>query len=63
MRVMLKFSSKAELTDTEVATTTRGIITFDLKEAPYMLKVSANAWKGDSYNQDTVGGFITGLFL
>lgn len=63
MRVMLKFSSKATLTDTDVATTAQGIITFDLKQAPYMLKLSANAWKADSYDHERQSAIQPGLFV
>jgi hypothetical protein len=58
---MLKWSTKSELTDTTVATAAKGVITFDLKEAKYMLKLSATAWKKDIVHQDQLNSFQTGL--
>lgn len=59
---MLKWSTKSELTDTTVATAAKGVITFDLKETSYMLKLSATAWKKDIVHQDQLNAFQTGLY-
>ena len=58
---MLKWSTKSELTDDTVATAAKGVITFDLKEASYMLKLSSKAWKADIVHSDRVNNFQPGL--
>lgn len=63
MWVMLSWSPKTQITDTDVAGSARGVITFDLKQAPYMLKLSAAAWKEDSYDHGRQGSLLPGLFV
>lgn len=47
---MLKWKTKTEITDADVKTSADGVIYFDLKEAKYMLKLSAVAKKAGLYD-------------
>lgn len=58
---MLKWASKTEISDANVATTAMGVVKWDLKAVSFMLKLSAHGQKEDTYklNDDR----ITKLFV
>ena len=47
---MLSWKTKTQITDADVKTSADAVIFFDLKEAKYMLKLSATAKKAGLYD-------------
>jgi len=60
---MLKWSDKAQLTDTNVTAAANTVVKLDLPEAKYMLKLSCKTWAADAYKTDTTHQFQSPTLL
>jgi hypothetical protein len=49
---MLKWTDKAQLTDTDVTAAADAVVKLDLPEAKFMMKLSCKTWQADAYAFD-----------